>query len=374
MNKKISSAYTARTKAPVQTPAAASRQNAEQLSKQPSKLSSILLRTPESGESSLSDEQQAEIVNISHYDLVNGLNDNQTAVLKYIIVNCGKILSYKQIASELQIAEGTVRGNIAKLSQAGFITHHPVKSGKIQGNAFGLNESLCCIFSAKHEIAFHFPVDEDPSALTDPATASATSPQIDRSLLTIKNNLLALTQQDLSLRFPKLAEFNLSPKQIKQFVDTLEKHGFPLDDLLQSLDYLNWELEQGPIRDKAGDTVESPLGYLFNAIRSTGYYRRPKGFISPDEQKAYDLELAGRAVLEAYKKAADVYFQIWLSSLAPSERKEILLRKRGPEMPFLRYYWEQNIKSSMLSNYREILSEILSKFSKLDSDAKSDEA
>ncbi len=370
MNKKISSASTARTKAPVQTPAAASRQNPEQLSK----LSSILLRTPESGESSHSDEQQAEIVNISHYDLVNGLNDNQTAVLKYIIVNSGKILSYKQIASELQIAEGTVRGNIATLSQAGFITHHPVKSGKIQGNAFGLNVSLCCIFSAKHEIAFHFPVDEGPSTLTDPATASATSPQIDRSLLTIKNNLLALTQQDLSLRFPKLAEFNLSPKQIKQFVDTLEKHGFPLDDLLQSLDYLNWELEQGPILDKAGDTVESPLGYLFNAIRSTGYYRRPKGFISPDEQKAYDLELAGRAVLEAYKKAADVYFQIWLSSLAPSERKEILLRKRGPEMPFLRYYWEQNVKSSMLSNYREILSEILSKFSKLDSDAKYDEA
>ena len=82
----------------------------------------------------------------------------------------------------------------------------------------------------------------------------------------------------------------------------------------------------------------------------------------------------GALSLKHTKKQPTSISKFGFPRFPPSERKEILLRKRGPEMPFLRYYWEQNVKSSMLSNYREILSEILSKFSKLDSDAKSDEA
>jgi hypothetical protein len=309
--------------------------------------------------------QHPDISELSSSDLLAGLNSNQILVLKFIIMNLKRIISYDQISIQVKIPRGTVRGNVKTLTHLGFIRPYPKRTGKIQGLSFKFNIKLCKLFCEVHGLEF-------PPSLIDTSyvqtTSTPTPPpcdQIERSTYTIKEKIMALTADDISRRYPKLAAHGLCPNQIRQFVSTLEKNDFSLTNLLPSLDHLNWELENGTLIDGTGKIVVKPLGYFYNSIAQNGYYRSPNGYVSPEDQIIFDQKNSAHAAKQAYDSAANDLFQLWMNSLESSEKEKILEKKFGPEVQYLRHYWNENHKESMMLNHKKILSKIISEFSEL---------
>lgn len=309
--------------------------------------------------------QHPDISELSTSDLLAGLNSNQILVLKFIIMNFKRIISYDEISIQVKIPRGTVRGNIKTLSYLGFIRPYPNRTGKIQGLSFKFNTKICKLFCEVQGLEFPLSLIGTPSAQTISTPTPSPCDQIERNTYTIKEKIMALTPDDILLRYPKLTAYGLCPNQIHQFVSTLEKNNFPLTNLLPSLDHLNWELEHGTLIDGTGKIVVKPLGYFYNSIAQNGYYRSPNGYVSPEDQIIFDQQHSAHAAKQAYDSAANDLFQLWMNSLESSEKENILEKKFGPEVQYLRHYWTENHKESMMLNHKKILSKIISEFSEL---------
>ena len=74
----------------------------------------------------------------------------------------------------------------------------------------------------------------------------------------------------------------------------------------------------GQLVDKDGQPVADPGPWAFRALAQNGYYRRPKGYVSPEEQILLDQEEV-RALLAAWKKAEQAQFEVWRDGLSPEE-------------------------------------------------------
>jgi hypothetical protein len=76
--------------------------------------------------------------------------------------------------------------------------------------------------------------------------------------------------------------------------------------ITQGLTHAEWEFTAGKMRDKSGKPVTSPVNWVFAILAKQGYYPRPQGYISPQEQVELDaveeakrLTIARKARLEA---------------------------------------------------------------------------
>ena len=112
----------------------------------------------------------------------------------------------------------------------------------------------------------------------------------------------------------------------------LEVAGKPVDRLHVSLEHANYEWgrpQQLPLRDAAGNPILKPLDYVFATLARTGYYRRPEGYISPDEQAELDQEAELRALANVRERVEQAKFDAWLTNLADEEREKILEMRPG---------------------------------------------
>jgi hypothetical protein len=128
--------------------------------------------------------------------------------------------------------------------------------------------------------------------------------------------------------------------QIKQIEASLAKIGLPLDRVYQGLAHAEWELERGQMLDKDGQPVADPCSWVFAALARTGYYRRPKGYISPEEQAAKDAEAEAKAVAAARQAAEQAQFEAWRDGLSPDELADALRgHPGGPKDAWLKKIW-----------------------------------
>ena len=86
--------------------------------------------------------------------------------------------------------------------------------------------------------------------------------------------------------------------------------------MVTSLDHAEWELENGKMVDREGQSVADPCSWVFRSLARTGYYRKPKGYVSPEEQAAKDAEETARAVLVATQKSEQAQFEAWKAGLS----------------------------------------------------------
>lgn len=167
--------------------------------------------------------------------------------------------------------------------------------------------------------------------------------------------LLSLTDNDLEFYWPNLFRHGFTTHQIRQIVERLKKIDKSADLVLRSLDYAEWELEQGSMLDKDGNAVENPCSFVFNSLAKTGYYRRPKGYVSPEEQAEEDR----KAQAEALKKKIEERERIekeareakereeckaWWESLGEEERRELEAQRKGPFEVWRLHYWKNHVK------------------------------
>jgi hypothetical protein len=117
------------------------------------------------------------------------------------------------------------------------------------------------------------------------------------------------------------------------------------DKVIQGLDHAEYELENNTMTDKEGNAVKDPCSYVFNSLAKHGYYRRPSGYISPEEQAEMDAKKEAERLQKVAKEKKEAQFEAWKENLSEEELNEILETKqqRGPVDPWLRQYWEKNI-------------------------------
>lgn len=91
------------------------------------------------------------------------------------------------------------------------------------------------------------------------------------------------------------------------------------------------------MRDKEGKAVADPCSWVFQSLARQGYYRRPNGYVSPEEQAETDAAAAAKALLQAQKARKDVEFEAWRAGLPPEELAAILAGKTVRYMPDEQY-------------------------------------
>jgi hypothetical protein len=97
--------------------------------------------------------------------------------------------------------------------------------------------------------------------------------------------------------------------------------------------------------DKGGQTVADPCSWAFRALAQNGYYRRPKGYVSPEEQAILDAEQEARALLVARQKAEQAQFEAWRDSLSEEALRQAMQGSPGgPKDAWLKRIWKERDK------------------------------
>jgi len=226
-------------------------------------------------------------------NIVRGLTANKRRFLHYIIdsepVGYDYIINRQTVANSLQFTKISIKRNFEEFAKLGFFRKETYRHGVCQGVRLFLVPSRCRQFK-----------QADPTC--DPTHEPTNRIKKDR------REYLSISQERVNLTWPQLARFGFGSHQIEQITQALTELGKPTDKVVVSLDHAEWELENGKMVDKQGQPVTDPCSWGFGSLARTGYYRRPVGYVSPEEQAVRDAEVEARAVSQARQKAEQTRF------------------------------------------------------------------
>ena len=301
----------------------------------------------------------------------HGLSVLQINVLALILRAGARVTPYgritRQLAKEfdlLQTAE-SVRGVVNRLVKRGFIRRKQAREGTIRGVRFSPVDALICphITPVRADTRCGVRGEARPGPYAAPSilketdrknTLSISSEEAKRLEAICK--LEALAEDDIAFHWPELARVGFGTIQIRQILQRLAQVNIGPEQISQGLIYAEWELAAGKMHDKSGKPVSSPLDWVFKSLATHGYYRKPKEYVSPQEQAIRD-ETEERNQLAAARKALfEAEYAAWESGLSEAERQSILeLRKKNYPMPpriildehFRSTVWPSNQNSSI---------------------------
>lgn len=281
----------------------------------------------------------------------------QIAILS-VLRSPHEVLAYWQIAElvkgvyYLKTSEGAVRGAIERLDKYKMLVKERSVLGHLKGNRYAFKVNPCP----------HIPLLENMlEAATQAGTEShmqlarnaapSILDKIDRNNLSIlskakvdhKQLLEALSEEDIKFHWPNLAAADFGTFQIRQVIERQEQIGNSLEHVLAGLTYAEWELEKGLMRDKSGKPVESPQSWVFICLAKNGYYRRPKGYISPEEQADQDRMEDLQKQKEIREARIKIEFSEWFLYLTPEDKHDILGGECVQEESVLRVHFRKNV-------------------------------
>ena len=306
-----------------------------------------------------------------------GLSALQINVLALAYRAGTRVTPYSRISRQLAEDYGmrhhpeSVRGAVNRLARRDFLRHQQARDGTIRGVRFTLFEERLCPHIMRPRDGERFAARPDArgdvrdGARPEYSTAPSILKEIDRkNFLSISSEetaeqkalrlLEALTEDDMAYHWPNLAKVGFGTYQIRQIIERLTQANLSMKNVIQGLTHAEWELAAGSMRAKTGQQVSKPVDWVFISLSKTGYYRRPEGYVSPQEQAELDAaEEAGRVtrVCEERKKAA---FDVWILELPPKERTAIITPANGgirmPEdtalrLHFTAYIWPKILES-----------------------------
>ena len=95
------------------------------------------------------------------------------------------------------------------------------------------------------------------------------------------------------------------------------------------------------MRDKQGQPVADPCAWVYRSLASQGYYRRPAGYVSAEEQAERDAIEEAKALIRTRENARQERFRAWLQSLSGEEKENVLAGRIGPEEAWLKKEWSK---------------------------------
>ncbi|ACS79748.1 hypothetical protein [Maridesulfovibrio salexigens] len=168
--------------------------------------------------------------------------------------------------------------------------------------------------------------------------------------------LLSISTDEFQILWPRLHEERFGPDQIRQIAQHRLSFDETILDIENSLHAAEWELEH----DTFPEARKGPCNYLFATLKSKGTWRRPVGFLTPNEQALANAkrekavirelqELDKKKSKEAEQAARDEKFEAWLAELTPEELQEIdalcsmPISTEATKRSWRKSYWTKNI-------------------------------
>ena len=295
-----------------------------------------------------------------------GLSALQINVLALAYRAGARVTPYGRIARRLAAEFGmpqqaeSVRGAVNRLAARGFLRHQQARDGTIRGVRFSITEELLCPHIIRPQAAEH--VAERCEARGDARPGHSAVPSL-LEKIERKNNLSvssekeeeqekirlleALTEEDIAFHWPELARQGFGTDQIRQTIKRLAQVNIGAGRIMQGLTHAEWELSAKRMCDKSGKPIASPVSWVFKILATQGYYPRPEGYRSPQEQAEQDAadELKRQSV--AYEARQTAEAEAWIARLGPDERSAILGPPthsiRMPEVVILRRHFLSEI-------------------------------
>jgi len=265
---------------------------------------------------------------------------NQKNLFNYLSRTGSIITTIGNIAKETGVPARTVQRILTLFEDVGYISKEKYVAGDIQGiKIIVLDRMRNDVTNCRDRLT---PLDGNVNWQGQNASKID---RIEKRSIYLNDpeeqKLLDLTEDDLKFFFPNLSATGFGTSQIKQIVQTLKKIGRDCKKIIRSLEHAEWELANNCMLDKNGEPVKDPCSYVFLSLAREGYYRRPNGYISPEEQAIKDEQEEMERKLKALKQKEEIEFQVWKESLSKEELEKILKNKKGPKEQWLRYIWKQ---------------------------------
>lgn len=289
--------------------------------------------------------------------IIRSLPENKRRFLHFIIdgepVGDDYIISRQTVARALHLTEISVKRYFAEFADLGFFHKETYRRGVCQGLRLILSRPRCQAFK-RHDPTLDLRHDPTAALANDPTgrgsgtdalphdptndpTVAPTFFKEDR-----KKESLCLSSERITLTWPNLARAGFGREQLEQIAAALAELGKSADKVLSGLDHAEWELASGAMRDKDGQSVLDPCAWVFRSLARTGYYRRPKGYVSPEEQAERDAEEEARAVAVARQKAEQARFEAWRDGLSSEELARVMRgHPGGPRDAWLKAAWRK---------------------------------
>lgn len=293
-----------------------------------------------------------------------GFSGQQINLLTSIIHYNNVIITYSELAQQVNalyctsLSADAVRGTVARLTKRGVLVRQRARMGTRRGVRIEIVHKMLCSFLREFSVVQHplmrsgmqsaVPIVMQnvmhPSLLDkiDRKESLSISPQYSEG-----ERLLALSHGEVIGQWPLLAKAGFGSDQIHQLVYHWEKLGIAYKNVVQSLNHAEWFLGQGNPCDAQGAPIGSPRDWVFITLMRQGYYPRPKGYVSPQEQAKKDREAEATAMKEAQERHFAAVCEAWISALSLEERSQIIQQgnsvRRGPEDVRLRLHFREKI-------------------------------
>ena len=272
----------------------------------------------------------------------------QKVVLEYFERHGSHIANYDVITAETSIPYRTVRRGIDKLVSLGWLEKQPWYQGSSRGLKFEFSPPTGQ--DKRTGQTDRISGQDKRTGQTDRTNGQdKRTGQTDRMPPPYKEKIdredlsISLSAERIAMTWPNLTRTGFGREQLDQITAALAELGKPTDKIVQSLDHAEWELERGQMLDKDDQPVADPCSWVFTALARTGYYRRPKGYVSPEEQAAKDAEAEAKAVVAARQAAEQAQFEAWRDGLSPDEMSDALRgHPGGPKDAWLKKIWRDS--------------------------------
>jgi hypothetical protein len=292
-----------------------------------------------------------------------GFSPMQIVVLS-VLKACLAVITYWQIAQlvnarfGLQTTKGAVRGILERLFRRGFIVRERSANGRMHGNRYAFSADPCPHIPAdvpRMEFGADSGVQSAAQSGENALRSVLRKDKIDKDLsisseeaesMETARKLDALTEDDIAFHWPELAREGFGTHQIRQIFDRLAQVNIEPERISQGLIHAEWELTAGKMRDKSGNPVSSLVKWVFKILATQGYYPRPDGYVSPQEQAELDAAEEAKRLTIARKTRFETDCDAWIAGLSQEQRRTILAEQQSqflmPEhIVFSRYYREK---------------------------------
>jgi len=284
-------------------------------------------------------------------DLWDMLTGPQKRVLAFLVGRQGEIVRYAEITRGTSVPAATAQTVCKRLKALGVLSSQYGCRGVIKGMRFSLDKRF---LGGPIQLAnpVDYPVDDPedhplnyplnyPGGDPAPHSTTQSATQLPFMKIDREDLNLSISSEVIQTTWPNLARCGFGVEQVQQITANLTAIGKPTDRIVQGLDHLEYELANDQLVDKSGQPVADPCSWAFRALAQNGYYRRPKGYVSPEEQAAKDAEEEARAVIAARQRAEQSQFEAWRAGLSPEELEEAMMgHPGGNKDAWLRKVWK----------------------------------
>lgn len=252
------------------------------------------------------------------------LTPQQQRVMDHISAQGPHITDKTILSEKLGIAPFTVRNILIRLTQLGLIERKRIGQGMfLQAISKTSDEAISTTKMLYQEVV----------------PLGCTKKYNQDSSLKIDRKSLSISLGTLQTSWPTLARAGFGLEQIEQIHAALAQLGKSLDRIVQGLDHAEWELAEGKMLDKQGQPVADPCAWVYRSLASQGYYRRPAGYVSAEEQAERDAIEEAKSLTRTRENARQERFRAWLQSLSGDEKENVLAGRIGPEEAWLKKEW-----------------------------------